>query len=134
MNSAEETNGPRRERRLIVAEECGRARERYRKFVGVHLHAEISRRERWGGRLAIDGENISGTVYHGNDHRRGIGGLRGCLDERHDIGASDIRRGRGRGHRRQISGQATATRRANELRGHACEEYSGESLRLSSGC
>src|SRR5258708_30446804 len=93
MNSADEANSPGRKRRLIVAEEGRRARERYRKFVGIDLHTEISGRECRGGRFAIHGEDVPGTVYPCDDHRVGIGGPRGRLAERWHVGGRESTRG-----------------------------------------
>ena len=86
MNSADEAHGARGKRRLIVAEKRAGARERNRKFIDVHLRAEISRGQRWRGRLAIDAQDVPGAVHHGNHHRVGISGLRGGLHERRDVG------------------------------------------------
>jgi hypothetical protein len=60
MDAADEANGTRRERCVIVAEEGAGPRERHR-LIG---------RERRGTRPRVDGQDVSGAIDDGGGERR----------------------------------------------------------------
>src|ERR1700682_4605189 len=66
MDAADESHRTAWQRRLVVAEKGTGARQPYSHVVGACLGTKISRNGQWRIGLAIEGEDISRAVYHGN--------------------------------------------------------------------
>ena len=85
MNPADEPNGSRRERRLIITEERARSRQRYCHLVCVLNLSKISGNSNRSILCSKHAQHESRAVHYGYSHVH-IHGIDGCLHNILDIG------------------------------------------------
>src|ERR1700681_44578 len=126
MDAADESHRTAWQRRLVVTEKRTGARQPYGHVVGACLGTKISRNGQWRIGLAIEGEDISRAVYHGNYsggwRSCGCGGVDDAIYINRREGNGCGRRGR-RVDRRLGRGLAAAPAADQENREHHHQNY-----------
>ena len=128
MHAADESHCTARQRRLIVAEKRSGARQPNGYIIGAGLNPKVSGNREWRVRLAIQGQNITRAVYHGDDSGRWRSSGCSRSDDRVYICSSQsdrCRRGGGRGsvNRELRSGLVPGPAADQENREHYQQDY-----------